>query len=391
MVKFLNKLLKNPAAATKNNAANPKMLVDETLGIATMQNQSEVKNKPGLRDKIKVFFARRVEKYLKIIRLWIHGTLAFSGIAACLIMGYFSIETSTVQSIHDGNSLMLNLITQEIFVGSLYKNPTALQKDGVESPPEPFSNLKLEPESESPSFTRRNFRATAKQIGAQDNRYKIAVVITELGLNNRQTEEVLKLPSDINLAFSPYSPDLTKWADKALAQHFEVFLHLPMQPAEYMFDDPGPYSLLSKASVEQNTQRLEQLIALSHKFVGFITKSTEIFSTNQMNMRPILKLLQENDLMLLYSNVRNFGVMGHMCKEMKAECLFTEFIIDEEVESDNIYRALRKAEVDAKKNGAAIVYINSYPHTLETFKRWVDGLDIEQYILVPASALLAVQ
>jgi polysaccharide deacetylase 2 family uncharacterized protein YibQ len=131
-----------------------------------------------------------------------------------------------------------------------------------------------------------------------------------------------------------------------------------------------------------------QLIAMSDKFVGFVTKPTEIFSKNQSSMRPLISILQENNIELLYSNVRNFGVIENICRDLNADCLFPEFIVDEEVEGDNVYKALRKTQMEAEQKGKAIIYVNSYPQTLKALNRWLGELDVEKYVIVPPSTLL---
>ena len=46
-------------------------------------------------------------------------------------------------------------------------------------------------------------------------RGKIAIIVTDLGLNKANTLKALQLPQNITLGFSPYPADIGDWLDKA--------------------------------------------------------------------------------------------------------------------------------------------------------------------------------
>ena len=88
-----------------------------------------------------------------------------------------------------------------------------------------------------------------------DQRPRIAVVLSGLGLSDSATEAAInKLPAAVTLSFSPYARDLERWIALARARGHEVMLDLPMEPASFPAEDPGPQGLLTHLTVEDNLE-----------------------------------------------------------------------------------------------------------------------------------------
>ncbi|OKO80433.1 divergent polysaccharide deacetylase family protein, partial [Bradyrhizobium sp. AS23.2] len=85
----------------------------------------------------------------------------------------------------------------------------------------------------------------------------VAIVIGGLGVGAaKTTDAIMKLPPAITLAFTPYGTDPGKLAERARAQRHEIFLQIPMEPYDFPDNDPGPQTLLTSLSTDQNMDRL---------------------------------------------------------------------------------------------------------------------------------------
>ncbi len=319
-----------------------------------------------------------INQKLQLLRSIAHGILALISIVCLVVFGNEVLDKITSDSINNGQSLMVNIITNELFVGNLYKQNNDVEVE--EKKEVVLDNI----ESESNISLRKTMN-----FDKNDNRGRISIIITDLGLSASQTEETIsKIPTFIGLSFSPYAPDIQTWTNNAHNMGFEVFLNLPLQPAEHLFDDPGPYSLLSHLSQEQNIKILDKLSSISDKIVGFITKSTEIFSSDQVAMRSVISYMKEKQMILCYANMRNFSTISNLCRESQADCLLAEFILDEELDVDEFKKSLYKAQVEASNSGKVIIYVNSYPQNIEALKLWIQSQDTEKYVFVTPSSLL---
>lgn len=66
---------------------------------------------------------------------------------------------------------------------------------------------------------------------------------------------VCQTSSTVTFALAPYGTDLEKLADRARADAHELLLQVPMEPFEYPDNDPGPQTLLTSLTTEQNIDR----------------------------------------------------------------------------------------------------------------------------------------
>ncbi len=85
----------------------------------------------------------------------------------------------------------------------------------------------------------------------------VAIVVGGLGVGAaKTTDAIMKLPPAVTLAFTPYGSDPSKLAERARTQRHEILLQVPMEPFDYPDNDPGPQTLLTSLSPDQNLDRL---------------------------------------------------------------------------------------------------------------------------------------
>ena len=98
---------------------------------------------------------------------------------------------------------------------------------------------------------------------------RVAVVITGLGLSKAVSEQAVeRLPPQVTLSFSPYSDALDQWIPRARAMGHEVMIDLPMEPASFPLDDPGPQALLTGMEPEDNLRRLRWFLDKGRGYSG---------------------------------------------------------------------------------------------------------------------------
>ena len=70
----------------------------------------------------------------------------------------------------------------------------------------------------------------------------------------------------------PYSYDVDHLAGRARREGHEVLLQAPMEPFGYPDNDPGPQTLLTSLTPEQNIERLYWLMSRFHGYVGIASR-----------------------------------------------------------------------------------------------------------------------
>ena len=118
----------------------------------------------------------------------------------------------------------------------------------------------------------------------------VAVVVGGLGVGAAKTiDAITKLTPAVTLAFTPYGSDPTRLAERARAQHHEIWLQVPMEPYDYPDNDPGPQTLLAALPAEQNLDRLYWHLGKLQGYAGIANFMGARFVATDTAMQPIIR------------------------------------------------------------------------------------------------------
>ena len=220
----------------------------------------------------------------------------------------------------------------------------------------------------------------------ENKKLKIALVVTNLGINKTITEEALKLPNTITLGFSAYTTAFKDLYTKAVKDGFEVYLYLPFQPKDFPISDPGPYPILVESSLDQNISNIRNIISSFPGIKGVYGNYRESLTENKEAFEPILSFLKQNNLLLFLG--RNIANDKTNFLAESGNVLSANAIIDIVPEEDAIRNSLSKLVESAYDKGYAIGYINTYPVTITALNNWLKNIDKNHIEIVPVSQLL---
>ena len=307
-----------------------------------------------------------------------------------LIIGYLIYYSKYVthKAVADNQAAMVDVVTDEIVIGSVYKPPADGDQGDGASESGSLAHQEEVPSAELSATapkTNSNYRALPL---SEDNKSKarISIVITGVGLSEKQTNDALSLNNSITLGFSPYAGAVSEWINRAVDKGFETLLQLPMEPEDYQTNDPGPLALLQNLSLDENIAKVNKIIDLSDKNVGFYTDTNEVISNSKMDIQPVLGVLSDRDYIYLHAQTKSYNAVKDACKnDVKAQCLFVDSSLQEELSEAVIYSALNRVTQDAVAQGHVILYLNSYPSTVEILKKWLLEINSNQVIVVPLS------
>ena len=118
----------------------------------------------------------------------------------------------------------------------------------------------------------------------------VAIVVGGLGVGAAKTADaIMKLPPAVTLAFTPYGADPAKLAERARAQRHEILLQVPMEPFDYPDNDPGPQTLLTTLTPEQNIDRLYWHLSRFQGYAGIANFMGARFTATDAVMQPIIR------------------------------------------------------------------------------------------------------
>lgn len=228
----------------------------------------------------------------------------------------------------------------------------------------------------------------------QDSRFKyagvkMAVIIDDFGLHSEElSKRFLNLPFPITAAIIPGKSEVKFLADYAIQQGKDILIHLPMEPKNYPFQDPGPGVILvhhSKKEIETNLQRALKSIP---KAVGFNNHMGSRATEDPEVMHHVLKTIKELDKFFIDSQTTPHSVVLAVAKTLNCPTNVSAGFIDDVDEVRQIEAKLVQYAAMAKKNGSVIFIGHIRKRTLETLTRMIPQLQAEGMQIVSVSSLV---
>ena len=217
----------------------------------------------------------------------------------------------------------------------------------------------------------------------------VAIVIGGLGIGAAKTaDSILNLPGAVTLAFTPYGADPAKLVARARGRHHEILLQVPMEPFDYPDNDPGPQTLLTAQSPEQNLDRLFWHLSRLQGYVGLTSFMGSRFTVSDAAMQPVIREAAKRGLGYLDDGSSPRSVAGKLAQSQSMPFAKADLTIDAVPAAAEIDKALAKLEALAKSRGNAIGIASSLPVSVERIGNWTRTLESRGILLVPLTTAI---
>lgn len=217
----------------------------------------------------------------------------------------------------------------------------------------------------------------------------VAIVIGGLGVGAaKTTDAIMKLPPAVTLAFTPYGSDPGKLAERARAQRHEVFLQIPMEPYDFPDNDPGPQTLLTSLSTDQNMDRLYWHLSRMQGYAGLTNFMGARFIATEPAMQPIIREAAKRGLGFFDDGSSPRSIASQAAANQAMPFGKGDIAIDVVPTPTEIDRALNKLEATARERGAAVGTASALPVSIERIGVWTKTLGDRGILLVPLTTAM---
>lgn len=217
---------------------------------------------------------------------------------------------------------------------------------------------------------------------------RIALIVGGLGVGASSTSDALsKIPGPVTFAFAPYGSDLDNLVARARGEGHEVLLQVPMEPFDYPDNDPGPQTLLSSLSGEQNIDRMQWLMSRFQGYVGVTNQMGARFTASEASLAPVLRETAKRGLIYVDDGSSARSLASQIAGANKVPFAKADVIVDTVPTVAEIDKALVRLETIARERGTAIGYATALPVTIERVARWAKAVPGRGIVLVPISAI----
>ena len=230
-------------------------------------------------------------------------------------------------------------------------------------------------------------KAAISEKGTPDGP-QVAIIIGGLGVSASSTADALsKLPGAVTFAFTPYASDLETLAGRARDKGHEVLLQVPMEPYDYPDNDPGPQTLLSSLSADQNIDRLHWLFSRMQGYVGITNYMGARFTASDNALAPVLREVSRRGLIYVDDASSPRSVAGQISGANKLPFVKSDVAIDAVPSAAEIDNALRRLESAARERGVAVGYSSALPASIDRIAKWAKAAQSRGITLVPVSTI----
>ena len=213
---------------------------------------------------------------------------------------------------------------------------------------------------------------------------RIAIIIGGLGISATGTADALaKLPAPVTLGFAPYGADLDRLAERARAENHEVLLQAPMEPFDYPDNDPGPQTLLTSLTPDQNIDRLHWQMSRFQGYVGVVSYMGARFTASEQSLAPVLRETAKRGLIYVDDGASPRSVASQFAGSHHLPFAKADVVIDAVPTPVEIDRALARLEMAARDHGTAVGLANALPGTVTRIAEWAKKVEARGFVLVP--------
>ncbi len=214
----------------------------------------------------------------------------------------------------------------------------------------------------------------------------IAIVIDDLGLNKKLTQDVLSLPAPLTASFLYYADDLEKQTGMAHAAGHELLLHTPMEPINANFN-PGPLALRTDMSQEELKERLEIMLDSFSGYVGINNHMGSRFTADHHGMRIVMNEIKKRGLLFLDSLTSHHSIASDMAQEKEIPYAVRNVFLDNSHNEKEILRQLFLLERHAKKHRFAVGIGHPHQATISALRKWIPQAKKKGFVFVPISLI----
>lgn len=219
---------------------------------------------------------------------------------------------------------------------------------------------------------------------------KIALVMTGLGIGTSATNDAIsKLPAPVTFAFGPHGADLERVIARARNDGHEILMQVPMEPIDFPESDPGPHTLLTSLSPEQNIDRMHWVMSRAQGYVGLVNQMGARFTATEQSLAPVLRETAKRGLIYLDDGSSPRSLASQIAGANNMPFAKAGMVIDAVPSQAEIDRALVRLEEMARESGVAVGVVSALPLTIDRLSKWVKSAPSRGIQLVPITAVAA--
>jgi len=162
---------------------------------------------------------------------------------------------------------------------------------------------------------------------------------------------------------------------------------VPMEPFDYPDNDPGPQTLLTSLTTQQNVDRLYWLMSRFQGYVGIANTMGARFTASEPSFTPILREIAKRGLIFVDDGSNPRSIASRVAGANNLSVARADVIIDTVPTAAEIDRALGRLEMAARERNVAVGIASALPVSIDHIAKWAKAAESRGLLVVPISAV----
>ena len=220
------------------------------------------------------------------------------------------------------------------------------------------------------------------------HRPKIALVIDDLGGENKISQELLHWDIPLTFSILPFAPYSKTLAEEAHRRGKEIILHLPMEPRGYPEIKPGEGVLLREMDEPKLLRQLSKDIEAVPYVKGVSNHMGSRLMEDPEKIRIVFSELKRRKLFFLDNRTSPKTVGLEVAQSLGLKATGRSLFIDHASDEEEIKQKLEQLIEFSLSTGKAIGIGHPHPSTLKSLKEMIPKMKENGIEIVPLSAMM---
>jgi len=217
---------------------------------------------------------------------------------------------------------------------------------------------------------------------------KIAIVIDDLGGENKISQELLRWDLPVTFSILPFTPYSKTLAGEAHRKGKEIILHLPMEPRGYPQVRPGEGVLLEEMDETNLLRQLSKDIEAVPYIKGVSNHMGSRLMEDPEKIKIVLSELKRRGLFFLDSRTTPQTIGLQVAQSVGLKAMERSIFIDNSSADEDIKQQLERLIQISLSKGKAIGIGHPHPSTIKSLKEMIPKMKEMGIELVPLSGVM---
>ena len=217
---------------------------------------------------------------------------------------------------------------------------------------------------------------------------KIAIVIDDLGGENKISQELLRWDLPVTFSILPFTPYSKTLAGEAHRKGREIILHLPMEPRGYPQVRPGEGVLLEEMDETNLLRQLSKDIEAVPYINGVSNHMGSRLMEDPEKIKIVLSELKRRGLFFLDSRTTPQTIGLQVAQSVGLKAMERSIFIDNSSAEEDIKKQLERLIQISLSKGKAIGIGHPHPSTIKSLKEMIPKMKEMGIELVPLSGVM---